>query len=176
MNNYQNAIKTIENALKESDAVFLPNVFESLDILKNSTLSPPTPLARLSHEAHELAKQIYTNGIVTNWQTPLPNTKGMEHLCFRVTKVLEAMLDLFEDARERQDEKGIDAVLADLFNSTSPMHLQCPECHSDNVSPVEDFEDARGKMHTEYLCKDCNCLWGVPQATTAATSNGGRGE
>ena len=58
---------------------------------------PPTALGRATNEAHYLADQLSKTGRYSQWRTPPHHSEAMERLIYRVTRFLEALMNLLED-------------------------------------------------------------------------------
>lgn len=61
--------------------------------------APPGRLGVMGGTARELAQQIHKTGDATGWAAPPLHSQAMERLIHRLTCLLEAFLDVHEEAR-----------------------------------------------------------------------------
>jgi len=94
---------------------------------------PPSRWGVLSHAADKLAEQIVTTGESSDWEIPPAASQAMEKLIYRLTKVLEHLLDVYKaqaDGEPLEDRPVSWVGLPDSF-------AYCPECRSWRVTHPE---------------------------------------
>lgn len=97
------AYTVLKRIVEESDDDEASDALRSL--VGAATPFPPTPLGRATNEAHWLAEQLTKTGRYSQWHTPPNHSEAMERLIWRVTTFLEALLNLFEDGNNSQNNE-----------------------------------------------------------------------
>lgn len=144
---------------------------------------PPSTIGAVGGSALELAKHVHKTGLEWDWRTPAPDSVGMERLVHRMTTLLEAFLNMWEEERERIGDMTLHDVIAEEMGLAGWIDIEVVDDQGTMLSPNDELAELiRQRYHVdgayqpdycdvcgEQLLPDGTCVAeGSEELTTAA--------